>query len=205
MSMNVSSILPATQISSIVSDIESFANSDLYSKCEVQRRNDGSLRIFIDGKNWDKGTIAEDLMDPDAKNEIVINASRQYDQNGGHFILIEIKRFYGDSVEKHTITINPIGKVKTSFSVDRKFEVLNGIDALKSAVRRLLELEMYKEHGMLANGDDAKAVLGKLRVQDDFDSSTDNPGKNSGNLTDEQWKDMEQQLGDISKILQMVE
>ena len=203
--MNVSSILPATQISSIVSDIESFANSDLYSKCEVQRRNDGSLRIFIDGKNWDKGTIAEDLMDPDAKNEIVINASRQYDQNGGHFILIEIKRFYGDSVEKHTITINPIGKVKTSFSVDRKFEVLNGIDALKSAVRRLLELEMYKEHGMLANGDDAKAVLGKLRVQDDFDSSTDNPGKNSGNLTDEQWKDMEQQLGDISKILQMVE
>jgi hypothetical protein len=103
-------------------------------------------------------------------------------------------------VDKHTLTINPSGKVKTSFSADRKFEVLNTIDALKSAVRRLLELELYRERGMLENANEAKEVLGKLYVHDDFDSD-----KNDEDLTDEQLKDMEHQLEDISRILQMVE
>lgn len=208
-----------TQVTSILNDIESFANSDEYSHCEALRREDGSLRIFITGKDWDKGTIAEDLGDSSGEDEIVISALRKFDQAENPFITIEFKRFRDienelyeddhetaikkstdDIVEKHSITITSNGKVKTSFPADRKYEVLNGIDALKSTVRRLLELEMYKERGVLDNPEDAESVLRKLHVYDNFDTHD-----KLENLTEEECKLMERQLDDISRILQMVE
>src|SRR5690606_2587068 len=98
------------------------------------------------------------------------------------------------------IAINSAGKVKTSFPADKKYEVLNGIDALKSTVRRLLELELYNDRGVLANKDDSEAVLKKLHVYDKFD-----PSKAAEDWDESQWKDKEQQFDDINRILQMVE
>ncbi len=210
-----------TEVTSLLNDIEEFAHSDHFSNCEALRREDGSLRIFVTGKDWDQGTIADHLNDASSEDEVVISALRKYDQANNPFVLIEVKRFLNieedlyeedgldddetrpapnDVAEKHTITINSSGKVKTSFAADRKFEVLNGIDALKSTTRRLLELEMYKERGVLENHEDAEAVLRKLHVYDNFD-----PSKHSENIDEAQFKDMEKQLSDINKILQMVE
>lgn len=211
-----------TEITSLLNDIEEFANSDHFSNCEALRREDGSLRIFITGKDWDQGTVVAQLSDASSEDEIVISASRKYDPGNNPFVLIEVKRFLNieddlyeenddikdqqnrptqtDVSEKHTITINSAGKVKTSFAADRKFEVLNGIDALKSTTRRLLELEMYKERGVLENPEDAESVLRKLHVYDNFD-----PSKHSENTDETQFKDMEKQLSDINRILQMVE
>lgn len=209
----------ATQVSSILSDIDSFSKSDEYSQCEALRREDGSLRIFITGEDWDRDTIAADLADPDAEDEVVISASRKFDASKNPFIAIEFKRFRDietdlyeddpetsikksgdDVIEKQTINISAKGKVKTSFPADRKYEVLNGIDALKSTVRRLLELEMYKERGILDNEEDAESVLRQLHVYDNLDTSDI-----SEKYSEEECKDMERQLDDISKILQMVE